>query len=147
MTGGKALKGVVLGPLGYDVELVLRATDTAIKSNEVRPFLLPPLNLTHASSCQTLIRELLVSRPPSELSLLRRAFNRRTNSSLDDAVLSTCVGNARLKKIFELVLAARWDDETSTIGEDVDQLKVAFRAKPANLDVVSVTLFPCSLRK
>ncbi|KAL8283112.1 hypothetical protein RQP46_005890 [Phenoliferia psychrophenolica] len=128
---GKVLRGLVLGPLGFDVDLLIRATDTAIKPNE------------------HLLTELLVSRPPSELSLLRTAFARRldptsssrSSTTLNDAVLRSFAGNARLRKVWEIVLAGKWDDEGASVGEDVDQLRVALRARPANLDVVTKILF------
>ncbi|KAK4700973.1 hypothetical protein P7C70_g5266, partial [Phenoliferia sp. Uapishka_3] len=139
---GRTLKALILGPLSWDVELILKATDTAIKPNE------------------HLITELLVSRPPAAISLLRSAYARRHSSntgtplksariSLDEAVLSTCVGNAKLKKVYQVVLDSKWEDvaegvneerRKAMLGEDVDQLKVAFRAKPLNSDVVSKIL-------
>ena len=158
---GRTLKGLVMGPLSWDVELLFRATDSVLKPNEVRfcpspPFLrfcslFPEKQAHKIFNNQHLAIELLVGRPPSAIALLRAAFARRratslntplkgSRTSLDDAVAAICSGNVRLKKVWETVLAAKWDDG-ARVGEDVDQLRIAFRAKPANVDVVCVFTF------
>lgn len=156
-----ALRGLAMGPLSWDAELVKKAVG-GTTNNDVRPL---PICEGFANLCcgQTLLIELLVGRPPSALALLRLAYSHRLSNndspsrqkSLDSAVLSAYATNTKLKKAWEIILAGKWEDmgdqgderenggqkssaaKLVLLQEDVDQLKVALR-KGANHDVVCV---------
>lgn len=138
-----ALRGLTMGPLSWDAELVKKAVGGTTNND-------------------TLLIELLVGRPPSAIALLRLAYSHRISvhdspsrqKSLDSAVLSAYATNTKLKKAWEIVLAGKWDDmgnqgderenggkkssaaKLVLLQEDVDQLKVALR-KGGNHDVVT----------
>ncbi|KAM0755554.1 hypothetical protein T439DRAFT_320247 [Meredithblackwellia eburnea MCA 4105] len=147
---GKALRGIAMGPLNWDVELVRKATDSAVPRND------------------HLLIELLIGRSPSSLSLLRAAYSRRypppgsTGSTplksststfsktrlhaLEDAVAASYSGNAKMKKVWEVALMGRWEDEQhppaspardKLVMEDVDQLKVALRSGHGNAELTA----------
>lgn len=114
---------------------------------------------------QTLLIDLLISRPPSALALLRAAYRHRTPAgtsspspakpkSLEATLMSAYSSNAKLKKAWEVALQGKWEDQgdagegegggaggrtekqrSKLLKEDVDQLKVALR-KGGNSDLV-----------
>ncbi|GAA6035917.1 hypothetical protein JCM8097_005162 [Rhodosporidiobolus ruineniae] len=162
-----ALRGLLMGPLGWDVWLLQKA-------------------LEGVSTNDTLLIDLLISRTPSDLALLRTAYSLRNSArtasstssttptsspapsasssrSLDVAVLSAHSSNVRLRKAWEVALQGRWEDypdggeEDSAEGEteaqreereekrrklfreDLDQLKVALR-RGGNVEIVAKIL-------
>ncbi|GAA5879161.1 hypothetical protein JCM8547_001601 [Rhodosporidiobolus lusitaniae] len=164
-----ALRGILLGPLGWDVWLLQKA-------------------LEGATTNDTLLIDLLISRSPSSLALLRAAYSHRppshsrtpsgsssslsspapssssTTRSLDVAVLSAFSSNVRLRKAWEVALQARWEDcpdqeeeggeegeveekvkeereerRKKLFREDLDQLKVALR-RGGNVEIVAKIL-------
>ncbi|GAA5998226.1 hypothetical protein JCM5350_007943 [Sporobolomyces pararoseus] len=162
------MKGLLVGPLAWDVHLLQLALD-ADKVND------------------TLLIDLLIGRSPSSLALLRAAYSHRSSlrslttlsapssstaspahsssssKSLDVAVLTAfSSGQLRLRKAWEAALQGRWDDlpESSDssddepaasnepfvgerrrklVREDLDQLKVALR-RGGNTELVSKIL-------
>ncbi|GAA5873102.1 hypothetical protein JCM3774_000342 [Rhodotorula dairenensis] len=123
-TAELALRGVLMGPLAFDVYLVQKALEGAVTDD-------------------ALLIELLVGRSPSSLASLRLAFDERplplaaeprpstTTTSrvpvpaaaggsgknkllhtraLDVAVLSAYSGNTRVRKAWEVALKGRWAD-------------------------------------
>ncbi|GAA5947122.1 hypothetical protein JCM3765_002167 [Sporobolomyces pararoseus] len=167
-TVGFIVKGLLVGPLAWDVYLLQLALD-ADKVNDV------------------LLIDLLIGRSPSSLALLRAAYSHRSSlrslttlaaassstaspahsssssKSLDVAVLSAfSSGQLRLRKAWEAALQGRWDDlpessdssddESAAVNEpivverrrklvreDLDQLKVALR-RGGNTELVSKIL-------
>ncbi|GAA5889951.1 hypothetical protein JCM5296_003659 [Sporobolomyces johnsonii] len=150
-----ALKGLLVGPLAWDVYLLQKALD-ADKTND------------------TLLIDLLIGRSPSDLALLRAAHSHRAShrslstpstsspsvaasKSFDVAVLSAySSGQLRLRKAWEVALQGRWEDMPEDVGEeptseeaeerrkkllreDLDQLKVALR-RGGNTELVSKIL-------
>ncbi|GAA5951496.1 hypothetical protein JCM21900_001584 [Sporobolomyces salmonicolor] len=150
-----ALKGLLVGPLAWDVYLLQKALD-ADKTND------------------TLLIDLLIGRSPSDLALLRAAYSHRAShrslsapstsspsvagsKSFDVAVLSAySSGQLRLRKAWEVALQGRWEDIPEVVGEeltseaaderrkkllrdDLDQLKVALR-RGGNTELVSKIL-------
>lgn len=123
----------MLGPLHFDAFLVARALAGTVRND-------------------VLLADILVARSPADLALLRAAYRTLRQSdkaaaTLDAAILSSLGANARLKKVWEVVLAGKWadvqsDDSSASaktvvnlLKEDVDQLKVALR-KGGNSEVV-----------
>ncbi|GAA6007272.1 hypothetical protein JCM11491_003069 [Sporobolomyces phaffii] len=122
------VKGLLVGPLAWDVHLV----QLALNSDKVN---------------DTLLIDLVVGRSPSSLALLRAAYSHRstlrslltlasppsssTNSpahssssskSLDVAVLSAfSSGQLRLRKAWEVALQGRWDDVPSASSDSADE--------------------------
>ncbi|BGO94729.1 hypothetical protein NBRC10512_007324 [Rhodotorula toruloides] len=159
-----ALRGLLMGPLAWDVWLLQKALDSATVN-------------------ETLLIDLFIGRPPSALTLLRAAYTHRlsdrnfssataspssasTTRSLDVAILSAFSANVRLRKAWEVALRGRWEDcdgdeegdegeasaPTSPVSkeereerkarllkEDLDQLKVALR-RGGNIEIVSKIL-------
>ncbi|CEQ38867.1 SPOSA6832_00319, partial [Sporobolomyces salmonicolor] len=150
-----ALKGLLVGPLAWDVYLLQKALD-ADKTND------------------TLLIDLLIGRSPSDLALLRAAYSHRAShrslsapstsspsvagsKSFDVAVLSAySSGQLRLRKAWEVALQGRWEDIPEDVGEeptseaaderrkkllreDLDQLKVALR-RGGNTELASKIL-------
>ncbi|GAA5992429.1 hypothetical protein JCM11641_002904 [Rhodosporidiobolus odoratus] len=151
-----AARGMLMGPLAWDVWLLQRALDRATTNDN-------------------LLVDLLISRPPSALALLRAAYSHRsshlglsspspsspastsTSKSLDVAVLSAFSSNVRLRKAWEVALQGRWEDtaaEGEAVGgggevdevkrkkllrEDLDQLKVALR-RGGHIEIVAKIL-------
>ncbi|GAA6022178.1 hypothetical protein JCM10207_003935 [Rhodosporidiobolus poonsookiae] len=153
-----ALRGLLMGPLAWDVWLLQKALDGATTND-------------------TLLIDLLISRSPSALALLRAAYSHRSSApasisstsspssaapskSLDVAVLSAYSSNARLKKAWEVALQERWEDAPDEDGsevseeqraererrgeqllrEDLDQLKVGLRRGGNNELVAKILL-------
>ncbi|GAA5837378.1 hypothetical protein JCM9279_005668 [Rhodotorula babjevae] len=161
-----ALRGLLMGPLAWDVWLLQKALDSATTND-------------------TLLIDLLIGREPASLALLRAAYAHRSSSralsytstsasssttptaspspaptqptrSLDVAVLSAFSSNVRLRKAWEVALQGRWEDEgddeaaeadearaaerrEKLLREDVDQLKVALR-RGGNTEIVAKVL-------
>ncbi|BGP36461.1 hypothetical protein JCM10449v2_000362 [Rhodotorula kratochvilovae] len=152
-----ALRGLLMGPLAWDIWLLQKALDSATTND-------------------TLLIDLLIARPPSALALLRAAYAHRSSSralsytsttptsspspaapatrSLDVAVLSAYSSNVRLRKAWEVALQGRWEDEgddeneaeeareerrARLLREDLDQLKVALR-RGGNTEIVAKVL-------
>ncbi|KAK4058095.1 hypothetical protein OIO90_000834 [Microbotryomycetes sp. JL221] len=132
-----ALRGLVLGPLDFDVFLLRKALAGSTKND-------------------SLLIELLVGRPPATVALLRAAYRSAVHEdpavsarykTLEDALMAHSGTNARLKRAWELVLQARWtdlqregDESPPDVSqnqrlqrEDLDQLKVSLR-KGGNSD-------------
>ncbi|KPV78192.1 uncharacterized protein RHOBADRAFT_50691 [Rhodotorula graminis WP1] len=119
-----ALRGLLMGPLAWDVWLLQKALDSTTTN-------------------ETLLIDLLIGREPASLALLRAAYTHRSSSralsytssatssstssttptaspspaptqptrSLDVAVLSAFSSNVRLRKAWEVALQGRWEDE------------------------------------
>ncbi|GAA5901626.1 hypothetical protein JCM8208_001560 [Rhodotorula glutinis] len=160
-----ALRGLLMGPLAWDVWLLQKALDSTTTND-------------------TLLIDLLIGREPASLALLRAAYAHRSSSralsytstsspsttptappspapsqptrSLDVAVLSAFSSNVRLRKAWEVALQGRWEDEGDDeagegdevraaerrerlMREDVDQLKVALR-RGGNTEIVAKVL-------
>ncbi|BGP28596.1 hypothetical protein JCM10296v2_000332 [Rhodotorula toruloides] len=159
-----ALRGLLMGPLAWDVWLLQKALDSATVN-------------------ETLLIDLIIGRPPSALTLLRAAYSHRlsdrnlssataspssasTTRSLDVAILSAFSANVRLRKAWEVALRGRWEDcdgdeegdegeasaltspvskeerkerKATLLKEDLDQLKVALR-RGGNIEIVSKIL-------
>ncbi|GAA5892067.1 hypothetical protein JCM6882_005685 [Rhodosporidiobolus microsporus] len=155
-----ALRGLLMGPLGWDVWLLQKA-------------------LEGATTNDTLLIDLLISRTPSDLALLRAAYSSRSSlrsassadaspatsspasKNLDVAVLSAFSSNIRLRKAWEVALQGRWEDapegedqesgvtelqreereerRRKLLREDLDQLKVALR-RGGNIEIVAKIL-------
>ncbi|GAA5828111.1 hypothetical protein JCM11251_002594 [Rhodosporidiobolus azoricus] len=160
-------RGLLMGPLGWDVWLLQKA-------------------LEGATTNDTLLIDLLVSRTPSDLALLRAAYSSRSSppprtpsahsvsssalaaspspasTNLNVAVLSAFSSNIRLRKAWEVTLQGRWEDcpdgeeeqvaelsaenkdereerRQKLLREDLDQLKVALR-RGGNIEIVSKIL-------
>lgn len=152
-----ALRGLVLGPLGWDVELIKRAVGISGATNDVGTSLHPGTT----DGVQTLLIDLLIARPPSSIELLRFAYSHKCLSmssspvkhkSLDAAVLAAYATNSKLRKAWEVALSGKWEDmgahgdeqctlsergRSDMLKEDVDQLVVSLR-KGGNHDTVFV---------
>ncbi|GAA5980846.1 hypothetical protein JCM10908_003889 [Rhodotorula pacifica] len=131
-TAELALRGLLMGPLAFDVYLVQKALDGAATND-------------------ALLIDLLIGRPPSSLALLRAAFAERTSPdsrsasavgspapsssssaasstaspagrshtrSLDVAVLSAYSSNTRVRKAWEVALKGRWADAPSLVATE-----------------------------
>ncbi|BGP21434.1 hypothetical protein JCM10295v2_000309 [Rhodotorula toruloides] len=159
-----ALRGLLMGPLAWDVWLLQKALDSATVN-------------------ETILVDFIIGRPPSALTLLRAAYSHRlsdrnlsvasaspssasTTRSLDVAILSSFSANVRLRKAWEVALRGRWEDcdgdeegeggdedgltspiskeerqerKAKLLKEDLDQLKVALR-RGGNIEIVSKIL-------
>jgi hypothetical protein len=103
---------------------------------------------------QTLLIDLLISRSPSSLALLRAAYSHRqqyqsrsgsisppssfsatstATRSLDVAVLSAYAGNVKLRKAWEVALQGRWDDQPEG-EEEEDEGAVTEEVREARED-------------
>ncbi|SCV68675.1 BQ2448_796 [Microbotryum intermedium] len=166
-----ALRGLIMGPLNFDVHLLSRALESSTTNT---------VNLYHIHSAvarfadasdaipQSLLIDLLVARPPSDVALLRAAYRFRSSAlnttsaavasigsrhkTLDAAVLASATSNTKLKKAWEIVLQAKWegtDEEGNSVlspeqrkellNNDLDMLKVGLR-KGGNSDFVTKIL-------
>ncbi|KDE06045.1 hypothetical protein MVLG_03599 [Microbotryum lychnidis-dioicae p1A1 Lamole] len=141
-----ALRGLIMGPLNFDVHLLSRA-------------------LEGSTTNTSLLIDLLVARPPSDVALLRAAYRFRSSAAnatpattasigsrhktLDAAVLASATSNTKLKKAWEIVLQAKWEDtdeegnsvlspeqRKELLNNDLDMLKVGLR-KGGNSDFVT----------
>ncbi|KAI5481521.1 Annexin family protein [Pseudohyphozyma bogoriensis] len=139
-----ALKGLIMGPLNFDVDLLKQGLEATVKNDN-------------------LLISLLIARPPSSLDLLRIAYSRKVPSaakhkSLDAAVLAAYpnTSNAKVRKAFEIAFEGKWEDRTEDdddgdgeldakefaervklMSADVDQLVVGLRGKGGNIDMIS----------
>lgn len=128
------LEGLTLGPLNWDVEL-LRQT------------------LANETPNETLIIEILCSRSPSSLSLLRSAYANKVQQvqsassspsssatssgsnkfrSLDSTILELFKSQVKLRRAFEIILEGKWEDaeiddqEVEGGAEEESKLKEMF---------------------
>lgn len=149
-----------MGPLNWDVELLRKAIEGVTKNDvRTRPHL--PAFVPTKTFSQTLVIDLLISRPPSSLALLRLAYSHRLSTSgspakhksLDAAVLAAYSGNSKMRKALEVALEGKWQDageegegmgggetfeeRVQLLKEDVDQLRVAMpRGASGNQEIV-----------
>lgn len=130
------LRGLVLGPLNFDVWLIQKATESSAQNS---------------TQVDAALIDVLVARSPADMQLLRTAYRHHLtklkhvavkHKSLEEAVLACYTGKAKIKKAWELTLQGRWEDNgdveegvgalsaeqrAKLLTEDVDQLKVALR--------------------
>lgn len=144
------LKGLIMGPLNYDVHLLNKAVDSLTNSDvrDIPPWLLLITVALLTDVCvvclQQLLIELLVGRDPSSLALLRTAFSLRQAQpggspkeakSLDEAVAAVCSANAKFRKTLEVALQGRWVDRPEKEDGTSDQKGSEEKAKLVKSDV------------
>lgn len=104
------LVALIQGPLLYDCEM-LRKACRGLGTNE------------------TMLTELLVGRSPNDLQMLRAAYQKAYNASLDQVVAGEL--SLKTKDAFNIILQGRWQDngfvDPSMVQNDVHQLSSNMR--------------------